>query len=166
MNIAPLKFVPVDLEMHEDLCVRFCEDAMIQSFGDAKRFHEDDGKGSDRYRIWLRERVAKDPSTVVLVWQADKVVGQVTAGPWKLDQTLGYVNLYYLIPEMRGIGMSRHLEAYAITFLTSLGLKRARLSVSPTNLRAVKFYEKNGWTDIGPRPGHPEVHWMEKSLTT
>lgn len=45
-----------------------------------------------------------------------------------------------------------------------MGLKKARLSVSPTNERAIKFYEKMKWVDLGPREDHPEVHFMEKVI--
>jgi GNAT superfamily N-acetyltransferase len=164
MTIGPLTFTPVDLKSYENVCVQFSEDAFVESFGDAKRFHEEDGKGSERYRVWLRERLAKDPTSVVLVWNESKIIGQVTAGKWKVDPSVGYVNLYYLIPEMRGKGFSKYLEAYTENYLKGLGFKLARLSVSPINKRAVRFYEKNGWRDIGPRPGHPEVHLMEKNL--
>ncbi len=45
-----------------------------------------------------------------------------------------------------------------------LHLIKSRLSVSPTNLQAIRFYEKMGWKDLGPRLDHPEVHWMERVL--
>ncbi|MES2963852.1 MAG: GNAT family N-acetyltransferase [Bdellovibrionota bacterium] len=163
-NVGPLKFVPVDLKTQEDLCVRFSEDAFIESFGDANRFHEEDGKGGERYRVWLRNRLAEDPNSTVIVYAGSRIIGQVTSGRSKADPTTGYVNLYYLIPEERGKGHSKHLEAYAEARLKNLGFKKARLSVSPTNVRAIKFYEKYGWRDLGPRPGHPEVHLMEKQL--
>ena len=38
------------------------------------------------------------------------------------------------------------------------------MSVSPTNQQAVRFYLKNNWRDLGPRPDDPEVHLMEKEL--
>lgn len=44
----------------------------------------------------------------------------------------------------------------------SLGLNKARLSVSPSKKSAMRFYEKLGWRDLGPRLEHPEVHFMEK----
>jgi RimJ/RimL family protein N-acetyltransferase len=58
-----------------------------------------------------------------------------------------------------------------MNFLRSLGFKKVRLSVSPTNLRAVQFYKKNGWIDLGERD-EPELkktlkfrlHYMEKYL--
>ncbi|MBH8555831.1 hypothetical protein I8751_26485 [Nostocaceae cyanobacterium CENA357] len=39
----------------------------------------------------------------------------------------------------------------------------ARLSVSPTNLVAMRFYLKQGWVDLGQREDAPEVHDLEKT---
>jgi len=36
-----------------------------------------------------------------------------------------------------------------------------QLSVSPTNARALAFYRKHGWRDLGLRPGRDNVHLME-----
>ena len=76
----------------------------------------------------------------------------------------GYVNLYYLAPQYRDQGWGRFLDGYAVSYLTSLGFSAARLSVSPTNLQAMRFYAKQGWTDLGPRPDAPEVHLMGRDL--
>jgi len=68
-------------------------------------------------------------------------------GRRKIEDEFGYVNLYYLIPEVRGKGFSLELDNFATSYLKELGFKKARLSVSPTNLRAINFYTKNGWQD-------------------
>jgi hypothetical protein len=33
-----------------------------------------------------------------------------------------------------------------------------------SNTLAIRFYQKRGWYDAGPRPRHPEVHYFEKRL--
>jgi ribosomal protein S18 acetylase RimI-like enzyme len=83
---------------------------------------------------------------------------------FKDDPTIGYVNLYYLIPGYRDRGLGLRLDEHATSYLRARGFHKARLSVSPTNVRAMKFYLKNAWQDLGPRPDHPEVHLMEKDL--
>lgn len=160
-----LEFVPIDLSLHEDLCVQFAVDTHVESFGNADRFHETDSKRRQRYRDWLRERLNADPLAAVFVLLESEIIGQLTLGSWKSDPTVGYVNLYYLIPEWRGRGLSTQLEKYVESSMRQMGYRSARLSVSPTNLRALKFYEKNGWKNLGPRLGHPEVHYMEKDFT-
>jgi ribosomal protein S18 acetylase RimI-like enzyme len=78
------------------------------------------------------------------------------------EPRIGYVNLFYLIPEMRGSGAGAALHEYALTIFAKHGVERMQLSVSPTNLRAIAFYRKHGWRDLGPRPGYENrVNLME-----
>jgi GNAT superfamily N-acetyltransferase len=164
MDTGPLTFKPVDLNSHEELCIRFTEDTFIESFGDAKLFHEDDGKGSDRYRNWLRIQLSTGSTLSFLVWNESKVIGQITLGKWKTDPKVGYVYLYYLIPEMRGKGLAKILDSYSLDLLKNWGLNKALLTVSLTNKKALRFYLNNGWQDIGPRPDVAGVHFMQKNF--
>lgn len=104
------------------------------------------------------------PGSCVHVWKGSAIIGQMEMGRFKGDPTIGYVNLYYLAPEYRNQGLGSFLDKYVVTFLASLGFRKARLNVSPTNRQAVSFYVKHNWKDLGPRPDHPEVHWMEKEF--
>jgi len=155
---------PIQLNIHSGICVTFCEDSFIVSFGDAKRFYESDGKGAERYLNWLTAKLEKDPESAVHVWQDNEIVGQIEMGRMKDDQTLGYVNRYYLIQAKRGQAYGAQLDQYAMMYFKKLGLSTVRLCVSPTNIPATKFYKKLGWVDLGPRPGHPEVNFMEKKF--
>ena len=156
-----LDFQPIDFKQHSQVCIEFRVYSFVASFGDADRFHEEDGRGADRYLDWLREKSKADPRSCVHIWFEGQIIGQIEMGRFKSDPAIGYVNLFYLRPQMRGRGMASHLQRYAIDYFRSIGLKKARLSVSPTNARAVAYYKKHGWRDLGPRPGHPEVHLME-----
>jgi ribosomal protein S18 acetylase RimI-like enzyme len=163
-QIGNLIFKPIDLLSDGETCVRFSEDAHIASFGNADRFHEKDGKGAERYLAWLKKERERDPFSCVHVWLDSKIIGQMTLGRLKADPGMGYVSLYYLIPEHRGSGLSRYLDEFACTYLKSLGFTLARLSVHPENVRALAYYRKHGWRDLGPRPDHPELNWMEKEI--
>lgn len=140
-------------------------DSFVVSFGDAKRFYEEDGQGGERYIQWLKAKIDKDPASVVHIWQDSEIIGQIELGRLRDDPTRGYVNLYYLIPEKRGKGFGEFLDQYSTDYFRKLGLPIVRLSVSPTNGRAISYYMKMGWVDLGPRPGHPEVHFMEKKIS-
>lgn len=164
MMLGPLSFQTLDLPITTELWIRFRADSFVASFGDGAKFYEADGKGAERYIEWLRNKIAKDPASAVHVWRDSVIIGQMELSVFKAEPEVGNVNLYYLVPEKRGLGYSRFLDEYAISYLKSLGLKKGRLSVSPTNIRAFRFYEKQGWQDMGPRPDHSEVHWMEKAL--
>ena len=164
VQIGTLTFKTIDLSKTSELCIRFREDSFMTSFGSTDRFHEEDNKGSIRYIEWLQKKILDNPYSAVHIWESEKIIGQIELGSMKSEPDCGYVNLFYLIREKRGKGLSKYLDLYTSQYFQSLALKRMKLSVSPTNIQAVKFYEKSGWRYIGPRPGHPEVNFMEKSL--
>jgi len=164
MTAPALTFRPIDLDRHTHLALGFRVDSFVCSFGSDERFVEEDGRGGERYLIWLAERMKEMPGSCVHVWRDDELVGQMEIGKYRPDPTLGYVFLYYLIPTCRALGLGAQLDRHAVDYLLGMGFNRARLSVSPTNEMAVRFYLKCGWKDIGPHPGHPEVHQMEKVL--
>jgi RimJ/RimL family protein N-acetyltransferase len=159
-----LSIKPIQLDTHQPICITFREDSFIASFGDAKKFYEDDGKGAERYIEWLKNKLSKDSSSAVHVWENDTIIGQMELGLLRDDPTCGYVNLYYLIPSKRGQGVGEFLDNYATQYFHNKQLKCARLSVSPQNNRAIAFYKKMGWKDLGPRQDAPEVNFMEKIL--
>jgi ribosomal protein S18 acetylase RimI-like enzyme len=159
-----ITFKPINLDIHKDLCIKFREDSFVVSFGNADRFYETDGKGADRYIKFLMAKIEKDPATAVHVYEDNQIIGQMELGRLRNDQTTGYVNLYYLIPEKRGKGLGLQLDQYAMNYFKNIGLRKVRLSVSPTNNQALSYYKKMGWIDLGPRPEHPEVNFMEKDI--
>ena len=157
-----LIFKPIDLARHQNICVRFRADSFRCSFGSTDRFYEADGSGVEKYLQWLRDRLQALPNNGIHVWQSDQIIGQIELGRWNLDPQVGYVNLFYLIPEARGLGLGQQLDNHAGHFFRELGCTSARLSASPSNHAAMRFYLKHGWVDLGPRPGAPEVHVLEK----
>ena len=162
MESAALTFKPIDIERHSDLCVRFRIDSYVVSFGSAERFYGGSGNGAEVYVRWLRQRMAEIPNSCVHVWQGDHIIGQLEMRRWRHDPDVGYVNLFYLTPACRGQGLGEQLDRYAADFFREIGCKSARLSVSPTNTMALRFYSKHGWVDLGVREDAPEVHYMEK----
>lgn len=162
--VKNLRFEPANIEKHAKTCIVFREDSFVVSFGDATKFYEHDGRGVERYMEWLKAKITKDPNSVVHVWSGDQIIGQIELGTLRDDPTKGYVNLYYLVPELRGRGLGAQLDSHAMAYFKKLGFTAARLSVSPTNSRALAYYKRMGWVDLGPRPGHPEVHFMEKNV--
>lgn len=154
-----LSFKPIDLTADAEVCIQFRRDSFICSFGNDGFFDGAGPHGVD-YLERLRKRQAKFPDGYVHVWHRGRIIGQMEMQI--LDEPpIGYVNLFYLIPEMRGSGAAASLHAYAMAFCTKHRVRLARLSVSPTNLRAIAFYQKHGWRNIGPRPGRNEVNLME-----
>jgi GNAT superfamily N-acetyltransferase len=158
MKISGLQFKPIELEKHLEDAIRFREDSFICSFGDASRFKRDEYVG------WLKDRAASDPWAAVHVWQDQQMIGQMALSPFIPDPSVGYVNLYYLVPEMRGKGVSAQLDEYAMSYLKGRGHLRAFLSVSLTNMRAISYYLRLGWIDRGSPSHSPELILMEKQI--
>ncbi|MBF2065879.1 MAG: GNAT family N-acetyltransferase [Calothrix sp. C42_A2020_038] len=145
------------------MCVQFRADSFVCSFGSADRFHEEDGNGAERYLLWLKQRIAEIPNSCVHIWKGEQIIGQMEMRRWKHNPRVGYINLFYLIPKFRGQGLGQQLDQYAANWFKQLGCQSARLSVSPMNLAAMRFYLKQGWIDLGPREDALEVHYFEKT---
>ncbi len=160
MTATSLAFKPIDLDRHADQCVAFRRDSFVCSFGTDDAFSEQSGPDGARYVAWLHERLAELPEGCVHVWASGTIIGQMEMRV-RDDPRVGYINLFYLIPSARGGGAGDQLHDYALRLFRKLNVTKLQLSVSPTNRRAVAYYRKHGWHDLGPRPGHEEVHLME-----
>jgi ribosomal protein S18 acetylase RimI-like enzyme len=158
-----LEFRTIDLGRDGDVCVRFRRDSYICSFDDVGRFDRENGPTGQAYLDWLAVRIAEFPAGFVHAWRGNEIIGQIEMRP-RGAPPVGYINLFYLIPALRGSGLGIVLHGYAVSVFTSLGLEKLQLSVSPANARGVGFYRRNGWQDLGPRPGHADVHLMELML--
>lgn len=159
---AHLRFSPIDLDAHFEKGLQFIRDAFVCSYGAIDKL--DEIGGPEGYRSGLQQALSELPETIVHVWRCEELVGQVELSIHR-DRALGFVNLFYLIPAARGCGMGRALHDYARDVFWRNGVSRARLSVAPTNTRALRFYAKRGWRDLGPRQDRPYVHAMELDLT-
>lgn len=156
---------PVDFARHAQHCLRYIEESFIASFGDARRFLGEDGQGRHRYLDWLAQLLEADPMGAVHLWHGDDIVGQSEMKVITHDPAAGHVMLFYVVPSLRGSGAANLLENYAREYFVGKGCRCMRLNVSVTNLRAQRFYAKNGWVDKGPLAKDAQMHLMEKSLT-
>jgi ribosomal protein S18 acetylase RimI-like enzyme len=158
--MTAVRFVPIDLDAHGADCVRFRRDSFVTSFGSNEAFIRESGADGATYLAWLAERIREFPDGFVQVWDGASLVGQIEMRP-KGTPPIGYVNLFYLVPDVRGTSLGDALHDYVLGVLRREGIRTAQLSVSPTNARARSYYRKHGWRDLGPRPGHYNVNLME-----
>jgi len=155
-----------------DTAARFREATYEMSFGDT--YHFDPA----HYGDWLKQRVEQFPEGHVHVWVGEEIVGQVEVRPhhsgggkskWPpLQEGEGYVNFYYLEPKWRGRGIAAALDAYAVAYLKTHDCTCARLTVSKTNDRAIRFYKGLDWKEDGTRSRSEQPHcwWMTKDFGT
>lgn len=98
---------------------------------------------------WLQQQSEKNPKGLVLVVDNELPIGQLELTVKEYEgKEIGYVNLYYLIPEKRGMGLGSLLHDYAIRFFKNNHVREYHLRVSPTNNTAIAFYKKNGMKQI------------------
>ena len=164
MQTKRLVFRTINLDTHASVCVSFRRDSYISSFG-KDDFFKEAGTDGVHYIERLQLRIAKFPDGYVHAWHGDTIVGQMEMQILE-EPRRGYVNLFYLAEEMRGTGVSHELQDYAMDFMRLHEVQTAQLSVSPTNTRALTFYRKHGWRDLGMRPGRDNVNLMECDVPT
>jgi RimJ/RimL family protein N-acetyltransferase len=141
-----VKFEKIDIKKHRDEVVKFRKDSFKISFGDTSGFGEE-----EEYLHWLDEKIRDFPKGIVLVEEDGKYIGQLELTIRQYEcREIGYVNLYYLIPEMRGKGKGKELHNYAKQFFQSNKVSEYHLRVSPSNTAAIKFYLKVGMKEFSP----------------
>ncbi len=158
------EFREIDVVFHAEEAVRFRADSFECSFGSPERFYEEAGPECRRYLDGLSAKNRDLPGSCVHVWLKSQIVGQVEVRRDPNDAHRAHVLLYYIIHEFRGRGLGKHLDTYVESLLRHAGVVSAWLRVSPTNARAMRFYQKHAWIDRGPDEQHPDVHVMEKNL--
>jgi ribosomal protein S18 acetylase RimI-like enzyme len=146
------RFEPVDLDARFDLCVRFRRDSLVCSFGHDREFEE--SGGAPAYLEWLRARMAAFRPGIVHAFRGDAVIGQIEM---QVHGDEARVNLFYLTPEWRATGAGRDLHAYVLAVLRRRGIEAVDLMVSPSNGRAIRYYEKHGWRRGEVVPGRDDL---------
>lgn len=143
-----LEFIRIDIKKHNKEVVEFRRDSFKVSFGETVNFEEGD------YLNWLEEKTAEFPEGFVLVTEDEGYIGQLELSIRQYKgKTIGYVHLYYLIPEKRGQGIGKELQNYARQFFERNKVSEYHLRVSPTNTSAIRFYRKIGMEEAGAEVG-------------
>jgi len=144
-----LLFEPIDVTKHRKFIIPFRRDSFIVSFGSDKDFGNE-----EEYLDWVKVKSNQFPDGLVLAMENEIPIGQLELTIKDYNGSkIGYVNLYYLIPEKRGIGLGEKLHQYALMFFDNNGVKEYHLRVSPSNQNAINFYRKNGMQEIGFEQG-------------
>lgn len=109
----------------------------------------------NREQFWSGALTARPAHTGILVAAiGDAVVGFAATGPPlvpqdRADPTLGDLYALYINPDLWRRGIGTQLHAAALDRLRSCGFTHAGLWVLDTNERALRFYNRHGWTDTG-----------------
>lgn len=154
-------FRDIDLLTDSETIVKFRRDAFVISFGDESLFGD-----NDIYLMRVNDLLQKFPGGLVIVEDDCKPVGQIELQIMRYKmKEIGYVNLFYLIPEFRGKGFGTALMEYAENYFRKNKLKKYQLRVSKTNKGAISFYEKNGFEAVRmEEEENVHLYRMQKNL--
>jgi ribosomal protein S18 acetylase RimI-like enzyme len=134
-------FRNIELPNDSSTIISFRKDSYTVSFGDASQF----GNAWD-YLKKIENRLQQFPGGLVIVEHNNQAVGQIEMQIKEYEfENIGYVNLFYLIPEYRGKGMGSELIGYAERFFASYNIMEYQLRAAITNARALNFYNKHGF---------------------
>ncbi|MDP9727824.1 GNAT family N-acetyltransferase [Alicyclobacillus tolerans] len=148
-----IKFRTINIELDSDNFIKFRKDSFRVSFG-----HEDDFNEQE-YIDLIQKRTKEFPEGYVFVELDGEVIGQIEVHPREFDgRRIGFVSLFYLIPEFRGKGFGEQLKNYVEDLLFRNGITEYHLRVSPTNVNAIRFYEKCGLLKI-QEEHHQHIMW-------
>ena len=148
-----LKFRTMDAILDREHFVNFRKDAFRVSFGHEDNFDEQE------YIELMASRTQEFPEGYVMLEDHGRIVGQIEMHPRDFEgKRIGFVSLFYLVPELRGNGYGKQLTNYAEDIFRRHGVKEYHLRVSPTNEFAVRFYEKCGLVKIREEQ-HQHVMW-------
>lgn len=144
-RVVMITFRTIDLKKDRTAIINFRKDSFIVSFGNLVGFHE------GFYLAYVLEKIEQYPEGFVMAELDGKAVGQLELSVREYQgRKIGYVHLFYLVPEQRGLGNGNELFIYAIEFFKKRSLNEYHLRVAPQNHRARRFYEKHGMEQIGP----------------
>jgi len=101
-----------------------------------------------------RDNSDYDPRSVVAAMCGDRRAGILQMDLRRgAEEGWGTVPFFYMMPEYRAQGLGVQLLGQAVSVFRTLGRRRLRLRCAPENLRARRFYERQGFHKIGEEPG-------------
>ncbi|MDW7613827.1 GNAT family N-acetyltransferase [Peribacillus simplex] len=153
-------FRTIDTDKDKDIIIKFRKDSFVVSFG------SEDGFGDENtYLKRMKERVRKFPDGHVIIEKDQEPIGQMELQIREYEGTeIGYVNLFYLIPEYRSKGLGKELVRYAENFFRQFNVSEYHLRVSSDNQRAIRLYSNSGMMKIMEENEKYPIWRMSKSL--
>lgn len=134
-----LKFRRVDVEKDKQTIIRFFTD-----IDEELAFNESE------YIKYAKQKQLNFPEGFVLLERDQQAVGELVLRYDTYEgREIGYVSFVYVIPEGRGKGYSNELFQYAEEQFKKRNVLEYHLRVAQSNLRAIKFYEKQGLERLG-----------------
>ncbi len=137
----PYSYRMIDPVKDRETAIQIRRDSFDVSFDDPDGFGDPNG-----YIIWIEMNNLMYPGSFVMMEHDDNLVGQIELELLHyMGKNIGYVDLFYLLPDYRGKGIGADQIRYAEAFFKRYQMDEYHLRVSPTNDRALRFYQKHGF---------------------
>jgi RimJ/RimL family protein N-acetyltransferase len=122
-----------------------------------ERLDEAAAKPHQAFRAMIAERAEGDAAAIFVAAADGRLVGQ--AGGWRPPGSSGLSMLFavYLTPAWRGAGLLGRLVDAVAGWSAAAGRPVLELEVASHNRRAIRAYQRLGFTDTGQRIRHPRI---------
>ncbi|MBI1364620.1 MAG: GNAT family N-acetyltransferase [Alphaproteobacteria bacterium] len=158
-----LAFRPVDPARDAGRLIEFGRELYRESLGDERAFHREFGLRGERFPKWIADCASLDPAFAAFLTEDAAPIGFVALGSDPREVCAGHVHHFCVAPGYRGQGFGGLLDDYARATLKAAGFSKARLNVTASNRRALRFYAAQGWRDVTARL-HARLRYMEVAL--
>ena len=149
-----MKFLPIDLKKNFNLCIKFREDTHCCSFQSLKDFSSQVGVNGEKYSKYLSSYKSEGLKHIVY---KGEIIGQVEFTLMPANSKIGYINLIYVAQSFRGKGIAEKAMVFVMEYFLNNSCEEVMLSVSRTNHRAIKYYEKHGFKFLKKATNDPLV---------
>lgn len=155
-----IEYRVIDVERDYTTCYEFRRDSYFSSFATYQGYET----SIEGYKERLLERINHPDWFYFHLWHNDNIIGQLEFRCFSPREETGYLNLIYLIPAYRGVGLASQLQDFIANYLRGRGCLYCMLSVSRTNQRALNHYAKFGWRYDSPNPKHDTTDFYLRDL--
>lgn len=152
---------PYDLDQYFEVYLECMKQTFLASNHPLSRFDDFISSYGEKYFQRLKKWSAS-PDTVLLHlkyrWQ---IVGILEGSILKDGD--GMINTLFIHSNFRSRGLAQKLETVALDFFRNRGCRKATLNVAKDNLSAIRFYQKNGWSE-NEASTYPDAIRLTKDL--
>lgn len=147
-DAANLRIISMNLPEDGELYKQSYADSWQSAHGNLTGFD-----ASVYYKNALRVSAEEPMALMKLLINGVDFAGIIELDTGRAVSQIGWISFFYLIPELRGRGYAPQLLGHAVSFFRKAGCNRLQLNVAVTNLRAIRFYERSGFRQIGTKEG-------------
>ena len=98
-----------------------------------------------------RARIAEEGTLLVVAERDGRMVGMASGGDAPTDEPGAALYSMWVDPAVRGTGVADAIVQAILDWARAAGYRQIGLGVTTTNARAIAFYERLGFADIGLR---------------